>query len=147
MTEQELKAQIAVVAETRKQALAITVALNAGRSQVLSQWEEQNHIALVQAKLAGETRDAAEAKLRAMTLEAYLETGNKAPAPGIGIRILTKLDYKTETAFEWAVNHRLALKLDVPAFEKIAKASPLEFVSLREEPQATIATVLPEVAE
>ena len=146
MTEQ-LREQIRVVIEARRQALAITVALNAGRSQVLSQWEEQNHIALVQAKLAGETRDAAEAKLRAMTLEAYQETGNKAPAPGVGIRIITKLDYKPVTAFGWAQDHKMALKLDTAAFERLARISPLEFVTLREEPQATIATVLPEVAE
>ena len=87
----------------------------------------------------------AEQALRELTLQAYKDTGNKAPSPGVGIRIITKLIYDVGKAFEWAKQHGLALKLDTPAFEKIAKASKPDFVENREEAQATIATDLSKV--
>ena len=87
----------------------------------------------------------AEDKLRELTLKAYAETGNKAPAPGIGIRERTILTYDGKVAFDWAKAHKMALKLDTNAFEKIAKADPPDFVKITTEPQATIATELEKV--
>lgn len=134
MTEQELKAQIAIVAAARNLAKAHV----ATRTEAVRQFQEEHKILFDLAANAIKGQEEAEAHLRTMTLMSYAETGNKTPAPGVGIRIISKLDYKPETAFEWAVNHKMALKLDVTAFEKIAKASPLEFVTTREEAQATI---------
>ena len=74
-----------------------------------------------------------ETKLRELTLQVYAETGNKKPAPGVGIREIIRLDYEPELARDWAIEHKMALKLDVAAFEKI--------------PQATIATDLSKVLE
>lgn len=84
-------------------------------------------------------------KLRELTLQAYAETGNKAPMLGVGIREVTKLDYDPWRAFEWAIEHKLALKLDDAAFKNIVKASPLPFVKAITELQTTIATQLEEV--
>ena len=87
----------------------------------------------------------AETVLRDAALQEFARTGNKAPAPGVGIRVLTKLVYDLRTAYDWALEHKVALELDVPIFEKLAKAAPPEFVQVKEEPQATIATDLDKV--
>lgn len=81
--------------------------------------------------------------LRSQTVQAYLETGEKNFA-GTGIRIITKLDYDLVQAFAWAKEHGICLKLDVATFEKIAKVTETRpaFVTVREEPQATIAADL-----
>jgi len=80
-----------------------------------------------------------------MTLLAFYQTGDKAPVKGVGIREMTKLEYDAGVAFNWALEHKMAVKLDVSAFEKIAKASPLAFVKTYQEPIATIATNLSSV--
>lgn len=84
----------------------------------------------------------AEDKLRELTLKAYAETGDKAPAVGVGIRERIVLTYDNKVAFDWAKAHKMALKLDLSAFEKIAKADPPDFVKITTEPIATIATEL-----
>ena len=92
----------------------------------------------------------AENKLRTMTIMVYQDTGNKAPAPGVGIREVTRLEYDSKAAFNWAMEHKIALKLDVSGFEKIAKTAPEtrpEFVKVSVEPQATIATDLNKILE
>jgi len=55
---------------------------------------------------------------------------------------MTRLNYDDREAMSWALEHKLALKLDTSAFEKIAKTSNLMFVTILEEPSATIATEL-----
>jgi len=96
-------------------------------------------------KAAKETCAEAEKQLREMALEVYAETKDKAVAPGIGIRVMTKMEYDAKVAMEWAVKHELALKLDTGAFEKIAKTNALPFVIIFEEPLATIAQELVKV--
>ena len=86
-----------------------------------------------------------EVTLREMALQTYASTQDKQVAPGIGIRVRTVLNYESKDAMEWAVKHELALKLDPSAFEKIAKTSNLSFVTITEEPQATIAAELQRV--
>ena len=86
--------------------------------------------------------EQAEAKLREITLAAYAETGNKTPAPGVGIREAAKLVYDERDALGWAKEHHLALQLDRKAFEKIAKADKLDCVEYLTEIVATIATDL-----
>lgn len=84
----------------------------------------------------------AEDQLRELTLQAYAETGNKVPEVGVGIREVTKLTYDAKEAFKWALHHEIALTLDKKSFETFAKATPLDFVTVSQEPQATIATDL-----
>jgi hypothetical protein len=85
-----------------------------------------------------------ENKLRELTLAAYALTGNKKPAPGIGIRIMKELDYEEDQAIEWAVESGAGncLKLDKKNFEKAAEALALDFVTINNVAQATIAKEL-----
>lgn len=134
-SEQEIRDQIQVVIEARKQAVGQTALIAESRKT----WEQQNQVALDMVKLMTATCLAAEDKLRSLTLQAYVETGNKSPAPGVAIRILSKLEYDAKEALTWAMSHQMSLKLDVASFEKLAKASPLDFVKINEVPSATIA--------
>jgi len=143
-TETELREQINAVVEARGKARAA----NCQRVAEYNKWLESTQ------KLFDNEADTkfacveAEAKLRDLALKAYAETGNKAVAPGVGIRELTKLDYDPKEAFKWALEHKIVLKLDTPAFEKMAKMAPETrptFVTISQEPQATIATELARV--
>ena len=131
----ELERQIKVVAKAREEARDSKDTINSIRSI----WESDNKAILDDAILTATVASEAEQKLRELTLKAYAETGNKAPAEGVGIREVTKLNYDPKIAFDWAKSHKMALKLDVPAFDKIAKASQPDFVKITQEPQATIA--------
>ncbi len=138
---EQLKEQIKVVAEARKLAQAEKMIV----AELREKWETENHTVLDLADKSLEGMREAETKLRELTLKAYAETGNKAPAPGVSIRVRTILSYLGSKALEWAMEHKMALKLDTSAFEKIVKATPLDFVTITQEPQATIATKLEEV--
>jgi len=82
-----------------------------------------------------------EARLREMTLEAYEATGNKKPAPGVGIRITKRLIYDEQKAVWWAFDMRYHNLVDINKrnFENVAAGLGLDFVEIKEEPQATIA--------
>jgi len=137
----ELLEQIKLVAEAREKSKRAYI----DKLAALEVWEMENKALLEGAQEAHSQVAEAEAKLRELTLKAYQETGNKAPAPGVGIREVTKLEYDPKNALMWAVEHRLALQLNKTAFEKIAKTDTPEFVTVSTEPQATIATDLSEV--
>ena len=135
-----LEEQIRVVALCRSIAKSNSDILKNEREK----WEEENK---EQIELVANTKadvEEAEDELRDLTLKAYKETGNKAPAEGVGIREVTKLDYDPKVALDWATEYKMALKLDTTAFGKIVKASPLDFVKITTEPMATIATNLDE---
>ena len=87
-----------------------------------------------------------ENELKAQRVAEY-DGVDKSKVFGVAIREVTKLDYCEVAAFEWAINHELALKLDKKQFEKIAKIDTLEFVTITTEPQATIAQDLSEYAK
>ena len=134
----ELQEQIKVVVEARQKASEVNHALRSAQAV----WEVTNHSLFEEDTQARIQCGESEQLLRELTLQAYAETGNKAPAKGVGIREITKLEYDTKVAFDWAVEHTMALKLDTSAFAKIAKVSPPDFVNVILEPQATIATQL-----
>jgi len=145
MTEpNELNRLINAVVDARKLAQEATT----GRTEAYQKWQETNEqlfTAEVQAKIV---RQEAEEQLRELALQFYSDTGEKSVAPGVGIRVREVLDYDSKEAFSWALEHKIALKLDGPAFEKIAKMAPEtrpSFVTITEEPTATIATVLEKV--
>jgi len=134
--------QINLVVEAREKADELA----AYKKESLAKWELDNNELLAQIALCTSVKTEAETKLREMAIETYLKTLDKAVAPGIGIRVMTKLNYDAKEAMEWAVKHELALKLDTTKFEKIAKTENLPFVTITEEPSATIAAVLERVA-
>ena len=133
-----LETQIKVVAEARKTAEAASNVKVKARLL----WEIENKGLIENAMHTGLAVMEAETLLRELTLQVYAETGNKAPAVGVGIREVTILDYDKKVAFDWAKSHKMALQLDKKAFEKIVKADTPDFVTVTHEPQATIATNL-----
>ena len=141
MPEKELREQINAVVEARQKAETARGIVTASRIA----WTEKNQGILVEAETWDKKLKIDEDKLHELTLKAYAETGNKVPAVGVGIRERTVLTYDNKIAFDWAKAHKMALKLDTSAFEKIAKADPPDFVKITTEPQATIATELEKV--
>lgn len=77
----------------------------------------------------------------------YTATGSKRPHPAVGVRLMPRVCYDQAVAVAYC-REKLpnALKLDVSAFEKFAKAvhsvQPLDFVRIEHEPQITISTDL-----
>lgn len=99
------------------------------------------------AELAGYVADAkaamqdAENALRDAGLAYYEANPDSKKLPfGMGVRVTQSLRYDEAEAFQWAQEHRIALALDKKAFEKVAKASPLAFVTVEEVPTVTIPT-------
>ena len=115
---------------------------NCQRVAAYNVWVEANQHILDLESDAKSVCAEAENQLREMALAIFTVTKEKQVAPGIGIRVKQVLDYDPGKAMEWALEHHMALKLDGPMFEKMAKTSPLPFVTITEEPQATIATEL-----
>lgn len=93
---------------------------------------------------ATNARELAEATVRGLAVAMYLESGEKKPAKGVDVVESSKLKYDPAKGFEWAVEHKVALALDTKAFEKIAKASPLPFVTVEVTPTTRIASDLTE---
>ena len=135
---EELEEQIKVVAEAREELRA----QKNRKKELFEKWEQDNKDLLYDIELKVKFLEDDEGLLRDMTVSEYNKTGSKAPAPGVGIREITKLDYDGKIAFDWAKAHEMALMLDTKAFEKIAKADPPDFVKITTRPQATIATDL-----
>jgi len=97
------------------------------------QWEESV------AELSGFLAEAgtelmlAEESLRASGLSYYeANPGTKKLPYGVGIRVIETMLYESSDALTWAIEHNMALALDKKAFEKIAKVSPPEFVTVGE---------------
>ena len=112
--------------------LARRRAENARASVELSKsiWENDNKVLIADSKDAAEGVTVAEAALREMALQAYAADGNKAPAPGVGIRVMQRR----------ATDHARALQLDRKRFGAIANVED-------EEPSATIASDLAKFME
>ncbi len=135
---EQLKEQIKAVARARAVAKLAADAKTAARLL----WESEHKDLIINAEETDRFRQLAEDNLRLMTLQAYAETGNKTPAPGVGVRETTKLEYDPKDALEWAMSHQIALSLDKKSFEGFAKATPLDFVTVTQEAHAIIATKL-----
>src|SRR3990167_4290150 len=138
----QLQGQIRVVARARDN----KVSLDELKKRRLKEWEETNAALLSDIANNSAFLTDAESGLRELTLQAYAETGNKAPAPGLGIREIIELRYDLKQAFDWAIKHTVALQLNKKEFEGIAKSKTpppdLNFVETAVIPQATIAVDL-----
>ncbi len=132
------------VATLREEAASLKAVL-AERQAI---WEAENATLLSDYKAKKDLLEGAEGDLRATACLAFTDgalAGNKAPFPGIGIRVQAKLSYEPSTAFDWAKEHGIALSLDKSAFEALARTSidrTLAFVGRYQEVTATIATDL-----
>jgi hypothetical protein len=134
----ELMEQIKAVALARENAKIAKESKDAAYSA----WEREYKSLLDSVDETAKHLQESETKLREMTIKIYQETGNKQPAPGIGIREITRVEYDPKQAVKWAIEHKIALSLDKKSFEGWAKANQLDFVKISTEPQAIIATDL-----
>ncbi len=138
-----LQEQIKVVALARQVAQFMADKKKAIYDDFISHHTDFFAEVVVTATKASEAED----RLRELTLAIYQETGNKKPCEGVGIREITKLDYDPKEALKWAMSHQIAISLDKKSFEGFAKTTPLDFVKISVEAQATIATDLSKVLE
>lgn len=138
MTIEELQQQIQLVAKARQ---AATEASNIQRN-ALDKWQMENSSLIMKNAETKAVVEVEEAKLRELTLAFYAETGNKKPLPEVGVRVGKRLEYRADQALDWAIDHELALKLDVSTFEGLVKSTPgsFPFVTIEDVPNATIAT-------
>ena len=111
-----------------------------------TEWEATQDANFLMQQEAREAVNVLEAEVKHIRIETF-DGETKTPLYGIGIREVSKLDYSDDAAYLWALSHQLALKLDKKEFEKIAKATPLYFVNVVTEPQATIARDLSDWAD
>jgi hypothetical protein len=79
--------------------------------------------------------------VKSIAMQTYEDNGTKK-FDGCEVKMFTKLDYPKDKAFEWAKESGLALTLDAKAFEKIATATELPFVTVIKEPRVTIGSDL-----
>ena len=137
MTLDELKQQVQVVAKARR----IAAEKSDDYSEAMEKWKHDNESLIAEKKDAEIDSLFAESKLRELTLAYFRETGEKKPLPELGIRVVEKLEYDLTLAFGYAKEHGVALKLDVLAFDKMAKISELRpgFVTVTPVATATIA--------
>ncbi|KKN15926.1 hypothetical protein LCGC14_0981180 [marine sediment metagenome] len=138
-TLESLEEQIKVVAEARNVARIAQEA----KKLLMDEWLQRHTEMLTDVVNKAIVVNKAEALLRELTLKAYNADPekNKKPAEGVGIREVITYEYNSVNALDWAKSHKMALKLDTTAFEKLVKATPkdFKFVKSKTEPQATIA--------
>ena len=85
---------------------------------------------------------ALDAQVREMALNEHVFTGDKRPHPATTIKLYTVLQYDQGQALDYCRGHlpqALVVTLNAKVFEPVAKAAGLDFVSIRQEPRATIA--------
>lgn len=70
-------------------------------------------------------------------LEEHQKTGEKKLLGGIGVQDKSTITYDKDKAFDWALEKKLCLNLDVKNFEKLAKTQKLDFVTLGKEKSVT----------
>lgn len=133
-----LQVQVARVARLRQARDAMTKRLDDATALFLDSWQE-----VVDARKATiEQLTVAECDLKDSALAHYAATGERKPFQGVEVKVKSVLSYDTAEALAWAKSTTLALvpeSLDVKAFEKLAKATALPFVTVHDRPQAQIA--------
>lgn len=141
---EQLADQVKVVALLRRALKQSSDELAAARDDF-----ERDHAALMERiKDRAAAVDAAEAGLRALALAHHARTGETKPTAGVEVKLYATLRYDPQTALAWAKQTNLALvpeSLDARAFEKVAKATPLPFVTTEHAARAQIATDLSKI--
>lgn len=110
---------------------------------VQQKWNNENAELLQSYETAFLVVETIEKKLRTAVVDSYNEQADKTiktVIPGWGVRVDTKLEYTPTDAIAWAVEHKHLhlLKLDIPAFKKIATVLKPDFVTFQEEVTARI---------
>ena len=105
-------------------------------------WEEENSELLKSLRSTAIMVGYLEAEIRAAGIQAYRETGNKRPFPGVEVGVFEVLSYEDADALLWAQTHQVALSLDRRVFEALARGpvgTQMKFLVKSEEPHAQIA--------
>ena len=122
--------------------------LAAQLSELRKKFEEENAELIQEVKGGAADLVLAEERLKHLATNAYdADPTNKKVAPGVTIKMFTQLGYEHSRALNWALEHKMALSLDVKAFEAIAKSTEMDFVIVMQVPKATIATDLSKALE
>ena len=109
------------------------------------QWEKEHANEIVELNKGKEDIALIETELRDLALADYDITKEKKLTGGLGIKIMKKLEYEPDKAFNWAEKHGIGLELNKRAFESFVKSqekdlkkAKLDFVSIKEKATATI---------
>ena len=108
-------------------------------------WEDAHAEEIANLAYAKAAREEAEAAAKALGLAHFNMTGEKAPVAGLAVKEKTVLTYAPEAALAWAKQTGVGLvpeTFDARAIEKVAKATPLPFVTITTEPQVQLASDL-----
>lgn len=136
-----LQDRVVDLAALRKASAALDAQMKAAKDAF-----NLEHSVLIQSADIARTAVAnAETAIKAIAIKAYTETQDAILCPGVTIKMFSTISYAPATAFEWAKEKKMALvpeALDKKAFEKIANASPLPFVTYGKEPRVQIASDL-----
>ena len=116
-----------------------------------AKFNEENACIIEGKRAADAALAAAEADVRTLARAHYDATKQTKPIPGIEVKEFDVFSYDSARAFEWAKQTGLALvpeSLDETAFLKIAKATPLPFVTRAKEPRVQLGKTIevPEAA-
>ena len=114
--------------------------------ELQERFEEKHKDMLTSMKENQEAMSKLEGSIKTKALAEYAadesKPKNKRLSFGVKIQERDKLVFDEKLAKEWAREHNLAWKLDLPAFKKIAKAQNIDFVTIEDN---TIATIPPEI--
>ena len=135
-----LEDQIQKVRELR----ALHVSMKMGIDKKRAAWEKENEKLLTSEAACRKTLTEEEARLREFALTAYQETGDKKPAPGVGIRIVKVCEFDPTEAKKWAVSIGACLALDETAYKAALTKGIFDCMpgTVKEVPQATISKEL-----
>lgn len=137
----DLPSSVRALARARATLAATQATVNASREEFITANAE------LLARLDAEERAVANARavIDALALSEYARLSIKKLTAGVEIKLRGTMVYDKAQAFGWAQLSKLALtpeSLDVKAFEKIAKATPLPFVQYGEEPIVNVSSDL-----
>jgi hypothetical protein len=141
---EQIEAQVRRLAEIRRRKDEVDTKIKEAQTAFLESIKPLTE----EAKQLGSERASAEAMLKASTLAHYEQTKETRPTAGVQVKLYAQLEYDLEKADKWTRDRGLARipeKLDQGAFEKIAKATPIDFVVEKQVPKVTIATNLEKV--
>lgn len=139
------------------QARADAQAAQAAYQDAKAAFEAQHADAIAAMRATAARVEELDAQVRATTLDLWrgaMASGQPKPqlAPGVTVKMFTVLKYGRDKALAWAAERKIALALDVKAFEGYAKVSDASgrlaqdglepWLVVDEEPRAQIATDL-----
>jgi len=132
----ELRDQVAALRVERDN---LEARVKAATQAAIERVNEEHATELLALSYVEDELEGKESQLREGAVANFLETGNKKPIPGVGVREVAVVEYRDTEALSWAKRTGLCLKLDAPAFKRVAKANLAEVPALiKKVPQGTI---------